>query len=186
MSYPFRDLGEQDFKTASGEAALFELRLRMLAGNTPVLQDLPIDANLAAVRDALVEQRQSDVSGRDADVLLQACRLRNKLLHCEFSEARKRLDEADPKHRGGGGAQLDVGGLDAAAMSERIAMATAGGDAGLTLLTGTKTKTHRDVYGWLLEMHGANEFQEAGKIFRDATSILDRLSVSQTKGVQEK
>ena len=49
MRFLSQELVEPKFKAASGEAALFELRMRMLAGKIPKGRDLPIDTVLSKV-----------------------------------------------------------------------------------------------------------------------------------------
>jgi hypothetical protein len=53
-----RELAEKQFKSASAEAALFELRMRMLAGTIPQTRDRSIDIPLSHVRPDLDTVRE--------------------------------------------------------------------------------------------------------------------------------
>jgi hypothetical protein len=173
-----RELAEAQFKSASGEAALFELRIRLLAGNISQVRDSPIDINLSVVRDAILAHYQSTLTPEDNILLKKACTLRNKLLHCEFSSTRKQLDELDPKPRRGGVTQVDISGLSGKELTAKVIQATSGADVGQTVVADTKTKTLKDVFGWLHESYGANEFEEARTTFLQALAIVDRLVVA--------
>jgi hypothetical protein len=153
-----RGIAEQHFKTASAEAALFELRVRLCAGTIAPARDMRIDTSLSVVRDALLEHFKPILGERDVELLQNACSLRNKMLHCEFSAARQRLDEQQPKTRHGGVMKLDVANPDIAQQS----------------LADTKTKTLGDVFGWLLEFQSADEFKEATTVFQAASAVLDK------------
>ena len=107
---------------------------------------------------------------------MKACTVRNKLLHCEFSSARKHLDQLAPKPRGGGVSKLDISGLSGDDITAKIIEATSGAEVGQTLVADTNTRALKDVFGWLLECGGANEFEEARTTFCQAITVLDRLS----------
>ena len=72
--------------------------------------------------------------------------------------------------------KLDIADLDAAEISERLKRANLGEDIGQIEVARTKTKSLKDIFGWLLESHRAGEFDEATRNLCDAVSILDRLS----------
>jgi hypothetical protein len=165
-----RLLAEQKFKSASGEAALFELRMRMLAGGIPGTQDKAIDVKLSVVRDGILAHYAEKIRADETQLLRHACTLRNKLLHCEFSSARQKLETLDPKPRDGGIVRLDFG-----SDHQKIFEAIAGRDVGQRPVAQTKTRTLRDVYGWLNECQGANEFDEASAVFEQANSLLENL-----------
>lgn len=171
-----RELAEGQFKGASAEAALFELRMRMLAVSIPKTCDCPIDTKLSDVRDAILLHYHSELTDTHNELLKKACTLRNKLLHCEFSSARKQLDQLDPKARGGGITKLDISGLDGSEMAANIGQAISGQNVGQTLVADTKTKTLKDIFAWLHECHDANEFEEARIIFCQAIAVLERLA----------
>jgi hypothetical protein len=173
-----RYLAEAQFKSASAEAVLFELRMRLLAGKISAISSQPIDTKLSVVLGGILTQFQSTLKADESNLLTTACTVRNKLLHCEFSSARKQLDELDSKPRGGNVTRLDISGLSGDDMIKKISEAISGANVGQTLVADTRTKTLKDVYGWLLECHHANEFEEARKTFCQAIAVLDRLSVA--------
>jgi len=168
---------EAQFKSASAEAALFELRMRMLAATIPQVCDEPIDIKLSLVRDAILARYKPVLTADDNNILMKACTIRNKLLHCEFSSARKQLDQLDQKSRGGDVSKIDISGLSGNELCAKIVGAISGANVGQVLVGGTKTKTLKDIFGWLLECQVANEFKEARATFCEATDILNRLAV---------
>ncbi len=172
-----REIAEEQFKSASAEAALFELRMRLLAAKIPQVCDQPIDTKLSLVRDAIIEHYKSTLKDNEKILLTKACTLRNKLLHCEFSSARKQLEQLDSKPRGGGVAKLDLNGLSGNDMAAKIVQATSGANVGQTLIADTNTRTLKDVFGWLHECGNANEFEEARTTFCEAIAIVDRLAI---------
>lgn len=170
-----RSIAEAQFKLASAEAALFELRLRALAGTIPIVQDYKIDENLAKVRDAIVTHYQSKLTAEETNLLNRAVAFRNKLLHCEFSTARQHLNQIDPKARDGGVVKADIAGLGSSAMRERVADLVSGADVGQISVARTTIATLKDVYGWLFECQEASEFDEATQIFAKINRILEQL-----------
>lgn len=170
-----QNIAEQCFKAASAEAALFELRMRLRAGAISTTCDLEIETKLAAICNYILNYYKAALHDTDEKVLQRACNLRNKLLHCEFSVARQRLSEINPKARRGGVTMLDVDSLDGAAILNKLHQVKLGRDVGQKAVAHTKTKKLKDVFGWLLETQGAGEFDEAAHVFRDAISVLERL-----------
>ena len=170
-----RAIAEATFKAASAEAALFELRMRMCAGCIRSIQDLPIDTKLGDVRDAVLSHFHSSLSLRERELLKSATLLRNKILHCEFSSARVRLNEVHSKPRGGGVNELPIPSLAMHEIEARVRAVLEGDDIGQSLVAHTKTKTLRDTFAWLIEFQAADEFCEATSIFATALLLLDRL-----------
>lgn len=173
MSFP-RVIAEQNFTQAAAYAALFELRVRLRAGAIPATANQPIDTNLSNVVDAIIASCQGKLRDPDAEVLKNACRLRNKVLHCEFSSARKRLDPDGNQSRSGGVTRIS--GVTPDNVKSILDQINAGGNAGQQAVAATSTKKHKDVFGWLLEAQGAGEFQIASTLFQQAIAMLERLS----------
>ena len=173
-----RELAEAQFKSASAEAALFELRMRLLGAKIPQICDSPIDIKLSLVRDAILTQHQSLLTADDVNLLSTACTIRNKLLHCDFSSTRKQLDQLDSRSRSGGVTQVDISGLSGNDLAAKVIDATSGADVGQTVVADTNTKRLKDVFGWLHECYGAGEFEEARATFLQALTIIDRLAVA--------
>jgi hypothetical protein len=178
MTFHPRAIAEQAFKMTSAEAALFELRMHLRAGAIPATRALPIDSKLSCVLDAFLKHYRSVLSAPEVIIIEKACALRNKLLHCEFSAARQRLNELNPQAHAGGVIALDVAKLDPPAIINKLDQITLGQDTGQSAVANTKTRKLSDVFGWLLESQGAGEFDEAARVFREAMSVLDRLSES--------
>lgn len=163
-------IAESKFKLASGEAALFELRMRMLAGTLTGIQDKKIDISLGELCTTLCQYYEKYLTAEQARLLKLACTLRNKMLHCEFSTARRKLNEINPQTRGGGVSRLDFG-TDVGKVLDAIA----GRDVGQRPIADTTTRTLRDVFGWLQDFHRAEEFAEATSLFEQANNLLNQL-----------
>ena len=179
-----RAVSETQFKAASAEAALFELRLRMTAGTIAAAQHLPIDVNLVQVRDAVLLHFQSELSEEDIELIERATTLRNKLLHCEFSAARQKLNAITPKLREGKVIELPVAGLGHTELAEAIKAMAFGTDIGAQLVSQTKVRTLKDIFGWLLEFQSAAEFKEAESVFVAAINVIERRQQARC-GVQQ-
>ena len=174
MSFP-RIIAEQNFTAAAGQAALFELRVRLRAGTIPSVAEKPIDTKLSEVVDAIVVHHQAALNDREVELLKNACKLRNKVLHCELSSARQFLD---PSASGGVTIIPDVSSEHAWSTIKQLINS---GNAGQQAVAATKTKKHRDVFGWLLEAQGAGEFAAASSMFQEVIALLERLDEDQSQ-----
>lgn len=170
--YPF---AETQFKNASGEVATFELRMRILAGNISPTRDYKIRTDLSKLIEPISLYFQSTLMAKEKEFLEKVCKLRNKLLHCEFSTARECLNDIEPKIRNGEVKAINIEGLNDAEARAKIIQVIAGTEVGQTKGADTETSTHKDIYGWLLDYQQANGFEETAKIFQQANSILERL-----------
>ena len=142
----------------------------MLAGTIPGVQNDKIDVNLATVQQRVCQHYHQKLTAEETELFRLACKLRNKLLHCEFSTARRNLDEIKPQTRGGRVTRLDFGD-DVGKIVEMIE----GHDVGQYAVAQSKTRTLRDVYGWLSECQSFGEFDEATTVFARANTLLDNL-----------
>ena len=175
------DLPAVAFKAASAEAAMLELQMRLCAGTLSDTTNLPIDTNLGVLKDAILEHFKAEMTEEDKELLSRAHQLRNKLLHCEFSAARKRLNESNPRSRDGGITVLPIDeGMSFAQFMGNIQQINEGADVGQKAVADTKTKKLKDVFSWLLECFVAEEFQEAEAVFTRAVSLLERLMENRT------
>ena len=175
-----RELAEQQFKAASAEAALFELRLRLLAGYVPASAAMPIATKLSVVCDQILETYAQCLSEAEARHLKEACQIRNKLLHCEFSSNRKKLNVVTPKFRDGGVTSVQLDTTNPETVSAKVRAAIAGTGVGQERVSDTNTRTLRDVFGWLLESQSAGDFEESIQTLAGAIQVVSRLSQSVT------
>src|SRR5579872_203697 len=76
----------QSFAHAAAAACYFELRARLLADNTPALQRFK-DDQLEELVKRLVERCPTPLLEGEVVHLKKCARLRNKLLHADFSKA---------------------------------------------------------------------------------------------------
>lgn len=171
-----RELAEQQFKAASAEAALFELRLRLLAGYTHVSAAMPINANLSVVCDQILTSYALSLTDNETQHLKRACQIRNKLLHCEFSSNRKKLNDINPKVRDGGISCVEIDTKSPSTISSHVRAAIAGASPNQKRVSSTNTRTLQDVFGWLLESQSGGDFDESIQVFAEAMQIVLRLT----------
>lgn len=160
----FRAYGE-----ACGWASMLELKMRILADNTPALREWAHANSLQDVETAIVKEFAARLQSGDADLLEKSRFLRNKVVHGNFSKAKEILI--------GLGYDVPNGGV----MDVPLDMAAAGGSIVAAIhnavparVADTSTKDGH-IFGWLLECGGARIFPTAIEVFRKATDIVERL-----------
>jgi hypothetical protein len=83
------------FGEAAKMAAILELRIRMLADKLPETRPKALAHRLEDAEDSIIAHFAASLSTADVATLQAARRVRNKLLHCEFWTAEKRLLSAE-------------------------------------------------------------------------------------------
>jgi hypothetical protein len=172
MSLP-RIIAEKNFANAAAHATLFELKIRLRAGTISCLADKPIKTKLSEVVDEIITTDSAKLTNQDVALLKTACTLRNKLLHCEFSTVRERLDPSGSQSRSGGVAIIS--GVTPENFMSILNQLNTESHIGQQAVATTETKKHSDVYGWLLESQGSGAFEEASDIFKKALILIERL-----------
>ena len=168
---------EESFAKAAAGAALFELRFRMLIGSLEPVAEEKLDQKLSKVCDDVANHFGMQSEDDDYRLLTNAIQVRNKLLHCDFSKQRKKLDERNPKSRDGQviRAKVDMA-QDNEDFIEFFKKLVAGENVGQESISSTTTKKRNAVYGWLMECWQAGEFDEACETFEEAILVLESLS----------
>jgi hypothetical protein len=172
-----REIFERQYKAAAAEGALYELYMRLLADKVPQLQQSAYGERLEDVEGLIVVHFASALSD-DETTLLTLCRqLRNKILHCDFHAARKKLEELGVNPQPGNVRRTDISGLSGPEMAEKIrsALGNAPGSSQYVADLGSRAGT---VFGWLLEAGGAGDFTKAADSFARGAAIVDRLAIS--------
>jgi hypothetical protein len=147
-----------EFERVGGVAALFELRVRLLADNAPGLRDKR-ELNLTALVKAVVEHERADLLPEDEMLLLKCARLRNKLLHADFSKAAGTLLSL--------GVSLVRGTVYAVDLAD--------GDVQRVADT---SSAQGGVYGWVLEASGSGVFRQAFALLARGIALINwRLAV---------
>lgn len=161
------------FKHAAAEGSVLELKLRMRCEAVPAFVPYAHE-KLADAEEAVVDLFGVDLS-EDEKKLLSACRqLRNKVLHCDFRGAREQLKAAGISTGNAGVKYLaiDKGGDSAAQIKDALSK----GATNLPNVSDTKSTREGQVFGWLVELGGAGDFERATEVFQRAVGILDRLA----------
>lgn len=176
MISPPHALYLNQYRLASGEGAVVELKLRMLVDKNPQLQEFSHAQKLEDI-EYKISRHFGEVLSQDEKSALAYCRqLRNKILHCDFGGAREKLAAlgAEPQH--GRVKTVNVSGLSAAQMVAKTKSAIAGQPGTFEYVAMSPTKSPGSVFGWLLEMGASGDFLRAAQVFRDAAAIVDRLA----------
>lgn len=154
------------YANACGWGCLLELKMRILADNTPSLKHLAHATKLEDIETAIATAFSARLKAGDGQLLAKTRVLRNKVLHGNFSKAKETLIELGYAIPDGG-----VQGIDVAAGTD-IHGALVNGP--LIPVSQTPTKDSH-IYGWLLEGGKAGLFTTAAEVFRSTTEIVERL-----------
>lgn len=165
----------EQFKNASGEGAVLELRLRMLAAKIPELKKFAYDQKLQDIENEIIKHFLHMLSDEEKNLLALCRQLRNKILHCDFSEARKRLVSLGAEPHAAGVKKVDLHGLDTNQIADKIHDIISGNSDSYECVSNSEATTSRDVFGWLMEVGAAGDLDNAVEAFRRAIAILDKL-----------
>jgi hypothetical protein len=174
---PRERIFEREYKAAAAEGALYELRLRLLADKIPALQEAAYGERLEDVEGLLVVHFGSALTDEEK-ILLKLCRqLRNKILHCDFSAARKKLAELGTNPQRGNVKKIDILGLSGREMLDKITDVAANVIGTFEYVSASGT-TAGAVLAWLIEAGVAGDLSRAADSFARAAEIVDRLAMS--------
>lgn len=113
--------------------------------------------------------------------LEQCRRLRNKILHCNFSIARRKLIELGGYSQTANVKKVDLTGLSAIEIPVKIREAVAGIPGTYEYVSAAPTTCPGSVFGWLIAAGDEGDLLAAVDAFQKAVAIVDRLaSVSAT------
>ena len=160
---------------AAAEGAVYELYMRLLADKVPDLRQSAYGEKLEDV-EGLIVAHFASVLSEDEKNLLKLCRqLRNKILHCDFHAARKKLEEMGANPQPGNVRRSDISGLSGQQMAEKIRSALAN-VPGSSEYVGDLGSRAGIVFGWLLEAGGSGDLTKAADAFARGAAIVDRLA----------
>lgn len=164
----------EQFKLASGEGAVVELKLRLLADKIPTLQRVAHTQKLEDIENEIAQHFGHALSAAEKNTLALCRQLRNKILHCNFSVARARLSELGAEPQSARVRKIDLTGMGANEIRAKVEQAIVQNQG--TLVSALPTTQAGSVLGWLLEAGAAGDFQNAVSAFRNAAAIVDRLA----------
>lgn len=151
--------------------------MRLLADKMPTLRKFAHDQRLEDVETLIVQQFAAVLSD-DEKRTLELCRqLRNKILHCNFKAARKKLQQIGAEPSRGDVKKVNISGLSGKEMLEKLTSA-AGNVAGSFEHVADLPAGPGSVYGWLIEIGQAGDFVQAVDAFKRGAAIVDRLAES--------
>jgi hypothetical protein len=151
--------------------------MRLLADKVPELQRAAYGKELRDV-EALIIVRFADALLDDEKTLLERCRqLRNKILHCDFRAARKKLQELGANPQRGDVAMVDIRGLSGQEMAVKIVAAVANAP-GSSQYVEDLPKDAGKIFGWLFNASRAGDFNRAVDSFAQGAAVVDRLAIT--------
>ncbi len=169
------DIFFDQYKAAAAEGAVVELKMRLLADKIPALQQYAHAQRLEDIEKELASHFGDHVSDEERKTLALCRKLRNKILHCDFSEARKKLNELGVETQSSGVKRVSLAGLSQPQMIEKITNAAAGNDGTFNFVANSSTSNAGSVFGWLLEMGTSGDFTQAIDVFGRAVAIVNKL-----------
>jgi hypothetical protein len=164
----------EPFKAAAAEGAVVELKLRLLAGKIPALQQYAYQKRLQDIEAELARHFGGSLSDAEMDTLRLCRQLRNKVLHTDFCAVRGKLNELGIETSSGDVREIDMPVVSMAEISHKLSAAKTGTEG--TLVAETLSTDSGGVLGWFLEAGNAGDLQKASIIFKGASAIVDRLA----------
>ena len=174
----------EQYKAAAAEGAVVELKLRLLAGKIPSLHTYAHAQKLEYIETVVSQYFGHVVSEEDKKALSLCRQLRNKVLHCDFRAARSKLEDLGYEASGGRVKAVDVSEVSGTSLVDKIHAAVEGVEGTFKYVAETGSTEFGSVFGWLLELGAAGDFCKAVEAFKNASAIVERLSVtSETQDV---
>lgn len=164
------------FKGAAAEGAAVELKLRLLAGKIPALEDYAHQKMLQDIENEIAHHFGMSLSDDEKETLRLCRQLRNKILHSDFRAARVKLHELGMETLPGGVKKIGIPDPSLAAISQKVGDAMIEKGRTFRYVADTSSTDEGGVYGWFLEAGQAGDFQKATDAFRKAATIVDRLA----------
>ncbi len=164
---PFTPLAYRAYGEAAKQAALYELKCRLLANRENIHEKTAFE-KFEKVEQLILKAYADFLKEDDLAILGKARKIRNKLLHSDFPALFKHIK----------------------ALGESV---VSDPQAWLVKLDTGETKTVRDtskreggIFGWLLEAQAAGALEAAWRILRHSREIIDRISYdSAWKGISK-
>ncbi len=163
----------EEFENVAGRAALFELKVRLLADKTKTISELSDGFDFDRVYRAVVNEFSSRINESEREQLKLAKKLRDHIVHGEFQKAFWKLKPAS------GGVRA-ISGLEGISNDQLLAKITglANGTEEATPVPFTKGVGK---FGWLLECAAWSLFNDAFEASTKAIAIIDRISLETAK-----
>jgi hypothetical protein len=155
------------YGAACAWASVLELKIRMLADNTPSLKTLAHASKLEDIETAIVTTFAASLLPGEAALFEKARQVRNKVVHGNFSRAKAMLLELGFEISAGGVFDIDASGpcvIDAILRGEGTPVAE------------TETKDS-SIYGWLIEATMSGLFAKAVEVFQKTAAVVERLAL---------
>jgi hypothetical protein len=162
------------YRTAAGEGAVLELKMRLLADKIPELQQYCGD-RLEDIEGEIVRVFADDLRDGEAAKLKISRQLRNKVLHCDFPTTRSKLRELGVPSVTGGVRQIAITAKTPDGIRRQLEDGISGKDGASHAVADLTRRGEGRIFGWLLECGAAGEFLMATDAFRAAAEIVDRL-----------
>jgi hypothetical protein len=163
-------------------AAMQELKIRLLANKTKAIEDSAYEHKVAETSNRIVEHFTSTghLTESDVKLLIKSQGIRNKILHCEFNEAVKRIESLLGTPAPGKSVQVlkfdpKIGGLDLLSKLFATQKAIAEGTQGEHQDASKMSDRDLGIFGGLINAAHRRALHMAIEIFTQSNALLDRL-----------
>jgi hypothetical protein len=156
------DLAFGEFAGCAGLACMFELKVRVLADLVPEIQRYA-RKDMSVLAKEVLAHPGFTMDAEERALLNECARLRNKLLHAEFSSVAGRLTSF--------GAELGSGGVWKFSLRDEFEP-----------MQVSKTSTENMHYGWLFESFGSGALHAGGDVFMSGIRLVERLTAKAASG----
>lgn len=163
-------------------AAIQELKIRLLANKTKAIEESAYEYHVSETSKKIIEHFKSinSLTVAEADLLTKSQTIRNKILHCEFNEAVKRIEALVGSSAPGPSVQMikfdpNIGGsaLQDILLAAQNAIAT--GQPGPHRDASTLSDNELGIFGGLINCAQRGALEMAYNIFKKSNDVLDRL-----------
>jgi hypothetical protein len=168
------DVFIDQYRTAAGEGAVLELKMRLLADKVAALQPY-VDEKLEQVEDHIISLFKKDLQASEAAQLRLCRQLRNKVLHCDFPRARSTLHQLGSPQIRAGIRQIQITNPTGEGILQHLVDAASNKPGAFRQVADLTGKSEAKIFGWLLELGAAGDFSQAAEVFRAASAIVERL-----------
>lgn len=176
----------QAFGEVAKLAAIQELKLRLLANKTQVIADSAYEFHIHETSKKVVEHFKGlgKLTEIQANLLLKSQSIRNKILHCEFNAAVKKINELVGKKAAGPSVKILTVAPDATGeqLLEQIFAAQECLADGLpgNVKDASELKDHEvGIFGGLINCVQTGAMEMAFKVFEDSNALLDELMMAE-------
>lgn len=181
-SYPPVQIAFERFGEVARLAAIQELRIRLLANKTKAIQDSAYEHHVAETNKKIIEHftQLGHLDQVKSELLTKSQTIRNKILHCKFNTAVKRIEELVGASMQGPPVQVikvdpNAGGEELLKTIFAVQESMATGKPGPHQSASQMSDRDVGIFGGLLNCVQTGAMDAAIQIFEKSNALLDGL-----------